>query len=199
MSRYSSNDEYCYPESDVLKNKHGIIDQVGLDKLESEYVSLRLVELAEKPLTLPFTVETVKYIHKILFGDIYQWAGEFRRIDISKGNSRFANINFIESYLTNVLIDLANDGFLENSNKKDFAEKAAYYMGEINAIHPFREGNGRTQREFINQLAYNAQYYISWSDISSEDILEATIKSFNGDIADLERLIFDNLFELDYS
>ncbi len=69
-------------------------------------------------------------------------------------------------------------------------------MGEINATHPFREGNGRTQREFLNQLALNRGFYIYWHKCETEEILKATIKSFNQDYGLLEKIIYENLFEI---
>ncbi len=193
MSRYSCQDDYSYPDSGVLRNKFDVEDQKKLDEIEEEFVTLRSVELSEETIDPPFSIDTIKYIHKKLFGDIYEWAGEFRTIDISKGNSRFANMTYIESSLNEIFSNLAKDSFLNGLNRDDFAEKAAYYMSEINAIHPFREGNGRTQREFINQLAYNAGYYITWNKIDPEEILNATISSFHSDILALENLILENL------
>lgn len=197
MSKYSCDDNYSYPDSDVLKNKFDIREQSKLDRLEEEFVSLRSFELSEKPVALPYSIKTLQYIHKKLFEDIYEWAGEFRTIDLTKGTSRFANITHIEKSLDKIFKDLSEDNFLQDLSKNDFAKKAAYYMGEINAVHPFREGNGRAQREFINQLAYNAGYYISWNKISPKNILDATIDSFKSDCLALEKLILKNLEDLE--
>ena len=193
MSRYSCGDDYSYPESDVLKNKFDVKDQKQLDKLEEEFVTLRSFELSEKPFKPPFSVNTIKSIHRKLFGDIYTWAGKFRNVDISKDGTRFANVVFIESSLNDIFCNLVKEKFLKGLNRNDFAKRAAYYMGEINAVHPFREGNGRTQREFINQLAYNANFYITWNKINQKDILEATINSFKSNYLTLEKLISENL------
>ena len=135
-------------------------------------------------------------IHAHLFQDIYEWAGKYRTVDISKGQTRFCKVNFIESSIKSVLSSLAENHFLQDLDKKDFSVKSAYYMGEINAIHPFREGNGRSQREFLNQLALNKGAYIHWHKCDTEEILEATIKSFNQDYDLLEKIIHENLFEI---
>jgi cell filamentation protein len=196
MSKYDDSDIYTYPDSTVLKNLLGLKVQSELDHAEGEFVTLRLFELSEEPLTLPFDIKTLKQIHKKLFGDIYEWAGEFRTVDISKEKTRFANIKFIEPSLIQVFEELKRDNYLQGFDKNIFSSKAAYYIGEINAIHPFREGNGRTQRELINQLALNNGFFITWSKIKAKDILEATIKSFNKDHSDLEKIIRGNLLRL---
>lgn len=154
---------------------------------------MRSFELSEEIIDPPFSIDTIKYIHKKLFGDIYEWAGEFRNIDISKGNSRFANVAYIESSLNEIFGKLVKDSFLYGLDRDDFVKKAAGYMSEINAVHPFRDGNGRTQRELINQLAYNAGYYITWNKIDPEEILNATIASFHSDTLALEKIILENL------
>jgi cell filamentation protein len=196
MSKYDDSDIYTYPDSTVLKNLLGLKVQSELDHAEGEFVTLRLFELSEEPLTLPFDIKTLKQIHKKLFGDIYEWAGEFRTVDISKEKTRFANIKFIEPSLIQVFEELKRDNYLQGFDKNIFSSKAAYYIGEINAIHPFREGNGRTQRELINQLALNNGFFITWSKIKAKDILEATIQTFNKDYSDLEKIIRNNLLNL---
>ena len=146
-----------------------------MEEAEFRYSTIRSVELTEKFLKVPFNTYILKDFLKTLFSDVYDWAGEYRTVDISKGNSRFCNMNFIESELERVYKEIKSLNYLQNLDQKEFSEQVAYFIGEINAIHPFREGNGRTQREFINQLALNSNYYVNWHDCLVEDILEATI------------------------
>jgi cell filamentation protein len=193
-SKYSDNDKYTYPDSSILVNKLSIREQELLERLEFDYVALRSIELTEHFLKIPFRINTLQEIHKKLFGDIYEWAGEFRTVDISKGDTRFCNIKFIKQELLKLFMELEKENFLQKLNEQDFCKKAAYYMGEINAIHPFREGNGRTQREFINQLALNNNYGVDWSRSSPEDILEASIRSFDQDYDKLAEIINRSLF-----
>lgn len=194
--KYSVDDSYKYQNSNVLKNKLEIYDQDKLDLAEAEFVSLRSLECSKNFFKLPFDHSTLSRIHGHLFQDIYEWAGIYRTVDISKGTTRFCNVNFIESSIESILGRLSEDCFLQNLDKQDFSVKSAYYMGEINAIHPFREGNGRTQREFLNQLALNKGFYIYWHQCETEEILKATIKSFNQDYDLLEKIIYENLFEI---
>ena len=196
-NRYSVNDKNTYKDSDVLINRLNIKDAQALEEAEFRYSTIRSVELTEKFLKVPFNTYILKDIHKKLFSDVYDWAGEYRTVDISKGNSRFCNMNFIESELERVYKEIKSLNYLQNLDQKEFSEQVAYFIGEINAIHPFREGNGRTQREFINQLALNSNYYVNWHDCLVEDILEATIKSFAQEYGMLSQLIFDNLILFD--
>lgn len=193
MSKYSTNDHYIDHTVGVLKNKLNIKEENILDKAEADYAATRSVELANSPLDHPFTIETLKMIHKILFGDLYEWAGSFRTVDIEKGTARFANVKHIDDSIAELFSDLKKEDFLLNLNKEMFSKRTAYYMGELNAIHPFREGNGRTQRELLSQLAYKNELYINWSAMHSEDILNATISSFSGNYSFLKTIIFENL------
>ena len=191
--KYSTDDYYIDSSSDVLRNKFNITDEAELERIEADYATARSVKLAENPLSLPFTITTLKTIHKALFGDIYEWAGEFRNIDITKGTARFANVNFIESSAIEIFSALKKENFLIGLDNQVLSEKAAYYMGELNAIHPFREGNGRTQRELLSQLAYQQNLFIDWNVVSAENILRATIDSFASNYGPLTKIIFENL------
>ena len=102
MSRYEA-DSYCYPESDVLRNKLDIRNQAALDAFEADATAIRMVELIESPITGGFDFKHLLALHYHLFQDIYDWAGEIRTVDISRENSRFANVNHIENYLEKAL------------------------------------------------------------------------------------------------
>jgi cell filamentation protein len=193
MSKYAVNDSYVDPASGVLKNKLGITDEKILEAIEADFVTARLFELSQSPLTVPFNSVSLQTIHKRLFSDLYEWAGIYRTVDIAKGTSRFANFKHIEALVNTVFVDLQRDNFLKNLNKHQFSQRAAYYMGELNAIHPFREGNGRTQRELINQIAFANHWMIDWQSMSTQSILEATISSFSGHYEPLTRLIHEHL------
>jgi cell filamentation protein len=193
MSKYAADDACVDPEHGILKNKLYITDETELEKAESSFALARSFALSQKTLLPPYTPDTLKWIHGFLFGDIYEWAGHFRTVDIAKGTARFANIHHIESSLSKLFQALAQDGFLLNLDKESFCKKAAYYMGELNAIHPFREGNGRTQREFITLLAKNNGWSLLWKNMTAEAILQATIESFRGDYTKLEQIISENL------
>lgn len=136
----------------------------------------------------------MKALHRHLFGDVYAWAGELRTIDIAKGDSFFAHHVHIETAAKALFKKLARENYLAGLDAQRFSERAAYYLSEINALHPFREGNGRAQREFINQLAYRNSFLIEWGNISQEAMVCASIDSLhNGDTTKFVALIYANL------
>lgn len=193
MSKYAGDDHYIDPVSGVLKNRLGIVDEALLEQIEAEYAALRSYDLSQNPLHAPWSITSLQTIHQRLFGDVYEWAGEFRTVDISKGSTRFANWKHIENSLERLFAELNREHALKGLDALQFSQRAAYYMGEINAIHPFREGNGRTQREFLSQLAYQNGGSIAWHRLERDIILNATILSFQGRIEPLTQLIQENL------
>jgi cell filamentation protein len=142
-----------------------------------------------------FNLAHMQRIHKHLFGDVYEWAGEIRDVDISKGNTRFANCRYIASEAEKLSSQLAGENFLSGLPIRKFADRAGYYMGEWNVLHPFREGNGRTLREFTGQLANQAGYELSWTGITQQQMTEASIQAFRGDASMMADLLFDGLSE----
>jgi cell filamentation protein len=184
---YDGSEGYCYPGTDVLKNKLGIIDDNALTIAEREITSIKLLMLYNMPIMETFNFNALCEIHRIIFEDIFEWAGLVRHGDfLSKGNSIFCRGQYIEENANIVMGNLQKEKALCGLNKSKFVERMAYYMGEINALHPFREGNGRTSREFFRQLSLNANYILDFGRIKKEDLLIADIEAFNGQY---ERLI----------
>ena len=178
---------YCYPGSDVLINKLNIHDAVKLQEAERKLTMLRLIDLLDKPVAGKFDFKHLQNIHKYIFQDIYPWAGKIRSVDIAKSNM-FCKVQFIETQADEIFGKLKNDYYLEGLSKEKFVKKAAYYFSEINALHPFREGNGRTQREFIRQLAYRSGYILHFSAVSEQEMVQASIDSFVCDYKKMEAL-----------
>lgn len=197
MAKYEGQDHYFDAETGVLKNKLGIGDENELTKAEASLVAWRGFQLFKKPIRGRFDLDHLKAIHKHLFQDVYEWAGELRDIDLIKENSHFANHPHIASAARPIFEKLAKEGCLRQLDASAFSERAAYYLGEINALHPFREGNGRAQREFINHLAYANSYFIQWKNVSAEDMIQASRESFHkGDNTSFAAFIRDNLKRL---
>ena len=126
-----------------------------------------------------------------IFQDVYAWAGEFRTVNISRsGQFPFAFSDRIPQSLSKLAAELEKERRLANLPLSQFASRAAHYLGELNAIHPFREGNGRTQREFIRELAGRNGYALDWSRVSPEHMSEASQISFQrGDNSGLEKVL----------
>ncbi len=185
-----SSDPYVYPRTDVLKNLRDIRDPEILARFEAQSTVTRLTALSAGSITGKFDVSHLKALHKYIFQDVYPWAGEFRTVNISKGGNSFGRADFIEPSLHGVLNKLANESFLKGFDRSAFIERAAYFLGEINAVHPFREGNGRTQREFIRQLALAAAFTLSWRSVTRDQMIAASQASFlKGDNRGLKELI----------
>lgn len=180
---------YCYPETTVLKNKLNIMNEDDLNKFERAVVSLKLAKLIKTNYIGDFSKDHIKYIHNFLFEDIYDFAGDFRIENIGKDYFRFAEFQYIDDELDRLLKSLKSENYLANLSKEIFAKRLAYYLAEINVLHPFREGNGRTTREFIRELAIKNGYYLDWSKVDAKQIFEATIKS-TIDYTDLEEIMF---------
>jgi len=193
MSRYDADETYCYPGTDVLRNKAEITDANELDAYEGELSTLRSIEILENPLTGQFDLALLQRIHFALFQDIYDWAGKIRTVDISRGNSRFANVRFIESAANEIFNKLARENWLKGLDAGHLSKRLAHYLSEINALHPFREGNGRVQRIFISQLSQAAGYQLDYSDLEQEQIYQAMGLAFNGDESILANLILEHL------
>ncbi len=192
--KYSNKDHYLDPDTGVLRNKLGIRDSAILEQREADYAAARSYELALHPIKGSFDLAHLCAIHRHLFGDVYDWAGELRDVDVAKGDSLFAHHTHIEAAAKPIFEQLAQENYLAGLEARAFSERAAHYLGEINALHPFREGNGRAQREFINHLAYKNGYFIAWSAISVADMVQASIESFHaGNTAKFAELIRANL------
>ena len=178
---------YCYPNSDVLKNKIGIQDMEKLQRLERRLTMLRILELVDKPIQGKFDLQHLRLIHRYIFQDVYDWAGEIRKVDIAKG-SMFCNVKFIESQAAEIFKKLKSEDYLQGLNEENTASRLAYYFSEINALHPFREGNGRSQREFIRTLALHIGYVINFAKVSKEEMLKASKDFFLCDYGKMEQL-----------
>ena len=153
MSRYDADDVYCISGTSVLKNKAGITDQDLLDEFEGDFTAIRLLALTQNPVKCSFDLAHLCKIHQHLFQDVYEWAGEIRSVDIIRGDSRFCNVLRLPFYSSTVFSALAVENYLVDLEPKIFAGRLAHYLSEINAIHPFREGNGRVQRGKIRRSA----------------------------------------------
>lgn len=178
---------YCYPGSNVLKNKMGIRDMEQLHEMERKLTMLRILELLDKPVRGTFDLKHLQAVHAYIFQDVYDWAGELRKVDIAKGNM-FCNAMFLSGQAEEVFGKLKAENYLHGLEEDGFAIRLAYYFSEINALHPFREGNGRSQRELIRCLALHNGYVINFVNADKDEMLEASRESFLCEYGAMERL-----------
>lgn len=189
FSRYGSfKSKYYYKNTDVLINKLGIKDNLLLQEADVALSYQRLLELQLTPLLGNFDSQHLMDIHKYIFGDIYYFAGVFRDEDISKGDTLFAKSVYLTDNAKILFNDLGKENFLFELDQQKLCDRIAYYMSELNILHPFREGNGRAIREFIRCLVLNCGYEINWHRVPPKELLNASIKSVY-DIEPLARCI----------
>lgn len=171
------NSIYCYEGTEVLKNKLNIKDNKKLLEVERKLVLAKLYELRQDKEVKEFDLSHFVGIHRFLFEDIYPFAGLFRTENIAKGSFRFAEWEYIEQELKRLFQELKEENTLEGLSEERFIKRLAYYMSELNVIHPFREGNGRTIREWTRELAYHNGYLLDLQNISPKEMLDACILS----------------------
>jgi cell filamentation protein len=193
MPRYeeSARDPYVDEETGILKNLLGCRTEEELSLKERELSYLRQTELWLHPIEPSFDLAHLQAIHKHLFQDVYSWAGRLRTIDISRDETLFAPHSRIEPYAQTVFAQLAAER--HSIANVDLAGRLAHYLGEINAMHPFREGNGRTQRIFIDQVAKENGHTILWSRCSQHEMIAASVAAHHRDSNMLTDLIRHNL------
>lgn len=168
---------YCYPDSNVLKNRFGLRNSARLKEVETDLSTIRQKDLLEHPVQGYFSINHLCRIHRYLFGDIYPFAGHFRREDIQKGTTRFLAHSEIKAKLSALLARLHQESCLAGLPFEELAERSAYYFAELNYIHPFREGNGRAVREFMRQLFDRLGYEINWNTVEPKRMLSAMEES----------------------
>lgn len=192
-------DKYTYPDTECLKNKFGVKDTILLHAYERKYVTVRAIELAENPIPGNFDLKHLQQIHEHLFQDVYTWAGKIREIDIGKVDQmdqklhEFCPSHQIEGFAEDITRSIRKANYLKEMDKDQFAQKGAQIMGELNELHPFREGNGRTQREFMRELAANAGWELNFDGISKERMIEASVAAMRMDYRHLEDIIKESL------
>jgi cell filamentation protein len=173
-------DPYLYPGTKVLRNRLGITDERRLDRVERRIVGDRIVEGAPAG---SFDLSHIRSIHRHLFQDIYDWAGELRTVEISKGGSQFQFRQYIPTGMADVHRRLTRAGFLKRLPASEFAREAGVIVGDINYIHPFREGNGRTQAQYLMQLAAQAGHRLDFRRVDPAMWIEASKESHATDYA----------------
>ena len=198
MSQYSLDPiaANCYPGTTVLINKFGIKDEMTLLHAEIEVTHEAAARWEITPKESAFDFMHYKAIHKHLFHDLYDWAGQTRNVDISKKGTRFCPHGDIEDLARRIFAGLQESSYLKNLTKSKFVSSFVKLYVSTNYLHPFREGNGRTQRLFLAQLARNAGFGLDFSDIDVDDLMIATIQSAHGVEDGLKRIFKKAIYDL---
>lgn len=182
----------CYPDTTVLINKLDIQDQAMLDVAERTIVISMMTKAEREAKFQNVDFSFYKSLHRQLFEDLYDWAGKVRTINISKKGTVFCNADELETIGTLKFQRLAKLNFLKHLNKNEFLDELTELYHDLNMLHPFREGNGRTLRLFVTLLVRNAGYDLNFSDCDSDLLMIATIRAAQGDMS-LLRDVFAEL------
>lgn len=179
-------DPYLYPGLNVMRNRLGIHLFFFKQKTAYEMTALRAATIELGPLIrgLPHLCA----IHRQLYQDIFDWAGQLREVDIYQGDTRFCHFAYIEKEGNALMQDLEEEGYLVGLAHEKFVERLAHYYCEINVLHPFRLGSGLAQRIFFEQLALHAGYALSWQGIAVETWKQANQSGAMGDLSALQAI-----------
>lgn len=196
VSGYSvENDPYVMPNG-VLVNLLGLNATADLNLAEAELVPLRTLQLWESPLPGQFDLAHLQAIHQHLFQDIYPWAGRIRQVDIAKNETVFLPHGQIVAEAGALFganaMDLANPDL----GSRELCERLAVVLGRLNYIHPFREGNGRSQRELLNVMIRSRGYWFDWSGHSPQAMKQACVAAIAGDFGPMIRMLRVAMVEL---
>ncbi len=173
-------DPYSDPATGVLYNKLGLVTAADLEAAEREITHAALILLDESPVSPSYDLPHLREIHKRIFGDIYEWAGQIRTVAIAKG-AVFCLPHYIDSSAAIIFRELHDEDCLRGLRRDAFVGRLAHYLGEVNALHPFREGNGRAQRVFSGQLARDAGFTLAWQHLDPVRNVEASAAIMRGD------------------
>ena len=171
-------DKYVYPGTNILINKFNCRDESELGKIEALSTGGNLAWLQLHPIQGNFDFEHLKRIHHFIFQDLYDWAGQIRDVDIGK-NNLFCRAQFINEYAETVFDDFYSSCSKNKNDKDIFIKTLASHYADMNALHPFREGNGRAQREFTRELCLNCGYVFDLTKTKHDAMLSASIASFD--------------------
>lgn len=179
-------DPYLYPGLNVLRNRLGIRQAQRLEQAAYELTSLRAatIPLGPRVRGLPYLCS----VHRHLYQDVFDWAGQFRDVDIYQGDTRFCHFAWIAREGNALMQSLEDEHYLTGLDRTAFSARLAYYYCEINVLHPFRLGNGLAQRIFFEQLAIHAGYLLDWQGIDADAWSQANQRGAMGELQPLESI-----------
>ncbi len=182
----AENDPLCYPGTNVLVNRLNIREQVLLDEYELAFFLTR----SEEPFpTGNFDSTHYRALHRHLFQDVYSWAGTYRTIRIGKGGNWFCFPEYIDREMDRALNALRSKGYFRDLSLPEFRSAATGLLADLNAIHPFRDGNGRTQLSFLLLLTRSCGHSFHAEALDPHEVMHAMIESFSGRTRPLELVL----------
>lgn len=186
----------CYEGTACLINKMDIRNEAELAVTESALTLANISLLEQEPIQGDFDFAHYKAIHKFLFEDLYDWAGEIRTVNLSKKGTPFVPPDEIEQVGNAIFAHLAEEDYFRQDDFDTLVEHITEFYCDTNLLHPFREGNGRTQRVFLTQLIRHAGYTIDFGSVDMDELMIATIYAANG-VRDYVEQIFREAIKIE--
>lgn len=187
-----SSRDNCYPGSSVLVNKLDTQNQAQLDETEMLIVGVKTIQFELNPFSGPLDFRYYKQLHGFLFGELYGWAGTVRNINLSKQHTIFCPAEKIDALADRMFARIEKLNFLCGLPRRDFIAELTDFYSSVNYLHPFREGNGRTQRLYFQQLAKQAGYRLDFAAADRDRMMIATIHAAGG-VAETLLNLFDEI------
>lgn len=184
-------DPYTSPTG-VLHNLLGITDPEELKTAEADITGARLIALSRARIEGRYDLAHLQAFHRFVFGDIYEWAGELRTVDIAK-QDQFCRCVHLNGYAAEIFTRLASASWAADADRDKFIAGLAETYADVNALHPFREGNGRAQRAFLQQLVADGGRRLTWAGLDPDENESASIAGFRGDLGPLIALLDKHL------
>ncbi len=182
---------YIDKETGILRNLADITDPDALLFFESGAVTKRIQELYENPIKIK-NIKSLFAIHQHLFQDIYSWAGEKRIVEINKAGKQFFPTIYFENAFQFIDSLISDYKKISKNDKHKIAEQLAKILDNVNYLHPFREGNGRAQREFLRLLALEKGLALNLNPPDNKKVYELYMQgTINSDVKALEKLILE--------
>lgn len=179
-------DAYCYSGSTVLRNKLDIRDEATLSEAEQQLSSIAAANVEFNP--PPYNLTYLQDIHRQLFSDLYEWAGELRTVGMAKQDTRFCQPQYMEAEASKIFANMAAANWFEGMSRVELIVAVSEAYSDINVVHPFREGNGRAQRILFEHLIMNAGFEISWWGIEKTEWIFANIAAYSCVMEPMERV-----------
>lgn len=182
-------DPYLDLGSGILRNRLGITDPAELATAEAAITATRLAQIAVDPVPGDLDLAHLQAIHRFVFGPLYDWAGEIRTVTLAKAGQEFCPPELIRPRAAQVFLGLAVRDHLHGLGREQLLDDLTDFLAALNHLHPFREGNGRTQRAFLTQLVQNSGYRLRWAAMSAEENIAASRAAVRGDQKPLHAML----------
>lgn len=179
-----ANDPYVDPRTGTLRNLLGITDPRLLAQAEARLAAAAEIVLFHEHLDLGrYDLAHLRALHRHLFGVVYDWAGQLRTVNMAKGDTAFALVEWLEPQANQIFARLSEQRFLQGLPRPQFIQEASRFLADLNALHPFREGNGRTQRAFLRLLAAEAGWRLDWAKVEPPENASVSAAAMSNGLA----------------